>query len=163
MENNFFLIVLICIGFGAVLGVTITLLCRRWNSRQYRTKFEIPDIIGKWRCQWFDDSVDPEKPKVEDTVEFQRWTTSTEFIARGFQPEFHLSYPLVGEIDPSLVVTLSYKAYRYPYEPNRGVACLQLSRDGKTMEGHWFGRRFSGNISGGTVKCFRIDSPEMST
>ncbi len=89
-------------------------------------------------------------------MEIQRWTSNGEFLARGYQPQFHLSYPIIGDIDPSRVVTLVYKAGHYPYEPNRGVICVQLTRDGKTMEGRWFGRRSSGQLSGGRVTCIRL-------
>jgi hypothetical protein len=34
--------------------------------------------------------------------------------------------------------------------------CLELSRDGETMEGRWFGRRFSGHLGGGRVSCVRV-------
>jgi len=148
--------------FGAIIGIVITLLWNRWHSRRFRTRHDIPNIIGKWKCQWFDDSQSLDNPKVEDIVEIQKWITNSEFVARGFQPQFHLSYPIVGEIDPSRVVIFVYKAARYPYEPNRGVVCMQLSRDGMTMEGRWFGRRYSGQLGGGIVKCFRVSESLIS-
>ncbi len=157
MENQIIFAILILSGvtLGAVIGVALTLFWSNRRSSQFRVQNDIPNIIGSWHCQWFDDTKEQDKPKVEDTMEIQRWTTNGEFIARGLQPQFHLSYPIVGEIDPSRVVTLVYKAARYPYEPNRGIVCLQLSRDGKTMEGYWYGRRSSGLLGGGKVKCFR--------
>ena len=145
---------------GLIAGVWTTVFLHNWRSRRFRTQHDIPDIIGRWKCQWFDDTLDQDKPKVEDTVEIQKWTSNGEFLARGYQPQFHLSYPIMGDIDPSRVVTLAYKAARYPYEPNRGVVCMELSRDGKSMEGRWFGRRLSGKLSGGKVSCIRM--PESS-
>lgn len=148
---------------GVAIGVVLAMLWHNWRSRKFRAQQGIPDIIGKWQCQWFDDAKGLNEPKVVDTIEVQKWVTDGQFLARGFQPQFHLSYPLMGEIDPSRVVTLIYKAARYPYEPNRGIACLQLSRDGETMEGYWFGRRSSGQLSGGKVKWFRaIESNALS-
>jgi hypothetical protein len=141
---------------GVVLGIIITLIVSRWRSRKFRAQHDIPNIIGGWRCQWFDDASDPDRPKIEDTVDIQKWAANGEFLARGYQPQFHLSYPMMGDIDPSRVVTLVYKAGRYPYEPNRGVICMQLSRDGTTMEGRWFGRRFSGQLGGGKVTFVRM-------
>jgi hypothetical protein len=158
MQNQFLLavIILLSVIIGVVAGILITVFWHNWRSRRFRAQHDIPDIIGKWRCQWFDEALDPDKPKVEDTVEIQQWTSNGEFLARGYQPQFHLSYPIMGDIDPSRVVTLAYKAARYPYEPNRGVVCMQLSRDGSSMEGRWLGRRFSGQLGGGKVTFTRL-------
>lgn len=141
---------------GAIAGVFATMLWQNWHSRRFRTLHDIPDLIGQWQCQWFDDAAESDKPKVEDTVEIWKWTSDGEFKAQGHQPQFHLSYPIVGEVDPSRTVTLIYKAARYPYEPNRGVVLMQLSRDGQTMEGRWYGRRFSNTFGGGKVRCSRV-------
>lgn len=158
MQNQVMLAAMVILGMivGVISGILTTLLWHSWHSKRFRTHREIPDVLGKWRCQWFDDSLDSHKPKVEDVVEIQKWTTNGEFLGYGYQPQFHLSYPIMGEIDPSRVVTLVYRAGRYPYEPNRGVVCLQLSRDGKTMEGRWFGRRFSNQLGGGKVTFARL-------
>ena len=150
-------VVLAGVALGAFLGAGFALLWHRRRSSRFRAETSIPDILGKWRCRWFDDAKPSEEPKVEDTLEVQRWTHNGEFVARGHQPQFHLDYPVTGEIDPSRIVTLIYQAARYPYEPNRGVVCLELSRDGQRMEGRWFGRRFSGDLGGGKVICNRID------
>lgn len=164
MDNPIFLaaIILLSVIVGLIVGILTTVFWHHWRSRRFRTQHDIPDIIGRWRCQWFDDALDPDKPKVEDTVEIQKWTSNGEFLARGYQPQYHLSYPIMGDIDPSRVVTLAYKAARYPYEPNRGVVCMQLSRDGSTMEGRWFGRRFSGQLGGGKVRCIRLESAAVA-
>lgn len=146
---------------GAIVGIALVMILRSQRSRRFRTRYDIPDIIGKWRCQWFDSSLVMDEPKVEDIVEVKRWTGDTEFVAQGFQPQFHLSYPLTGEVDPSRLVTLVYSAARYPYEPNRGVVCMELSRDGNMMEGQWFGRRYSGQLGGGKVIWIRM--PESVT
>jgi hypothetical protein len=140
---------------GAVIGIVTILVLKEWKSKRFRVKQDVPNILGKWQCQWFDDAGEPDKPKVEDSIEIERWTTNGEFRAFGHQPQFNLIYPLHGEVDASRVVTLTYRAARYPYEPNRGVVCMEVSRDGNSMEGRWFGRRFSGNLSGGMVKCVR--------
>ena len=149
-------IVLLSVIIGLIAGIFTTVFWHNWRSRRFRAQSDIPDIIGKWRCQWFDDAVESDQPKVEDTVEIQKWTSNGEFLARGYQPQYQLSYPIMGDIDPSRVVTLAYKAARYPYEPNRGVVCMQLSRDGNTMEGRWLGRRFSGQLGGGKVRFIRM-------
>jgi hypothetical protein len=161
MQNQIFLTGMVLAGVvvGLVAGILVTLFWNHWRSRRFRARHSIPDIRGMWRCQWFDDASGSNEPKIEDTVQIQQWTTEGQFLARGFQPEFHLAYPIMGEIDPSRVVTLAYKAARYPYEPNRGVVCIQLARDGKTMEGHWFGRRFSNQLGGGKVRFERVFTP----
>src|SRR5216683_4478062 len=158
MGSPMFLTVVVLSGVvvGVMIGVFTTILWHDWRSKRFRTANNIPDVIGKWRCKWFDDAQSQEQPKVEDTVEIQGWTTEGQFLAVGHQPQFHLSYPVMGEIDPSRVVTLAYRAARYPFEPNRGVACLELSRDGKTMQGRWFGRRYSNELGGGRVSCVRL-------
>jgi hypothetical protein len=157
MQNPLVLIgiILSAVIAGVSIGILVTLLFYRHRSKLFRTEHGIPDLIGQWQCQWFDDAQPANQPKVQDTIEVQKWATNGEFVARGRQPQFQLSYPIVGEVDASRVVTLVYRAARYPYEPNRGIVCLELSRDGKTMEGHWFGRRFSGQLGGGRVKCVR--------
>lgn len=161
MQNQIFLavVILLSVAVGLAGGAWLMALRHERRSRQFRARHDIPDILGEWRCQWFDETRDDDEPKVVDTVEIQRWTSGGEFVARGHQPQYHLSYPIVGDIDPARVVTLVYKAARYPYEPNRGIVCMELSRDGMRMEGRWFGRRFSGQLSGGKVKCFRLTEP----
>ncbi|MGO9318709.1 MAG: hypothetical protein ACLPXT_04505 [Terracidiphilus sp.] len=149
-------VVLLSVTVGAGIGVLTTVFWHNWRSKRFRSANRIPDLIGQWRCKWFDDAKSQDQPKVEDTVEILKWTTQGQFLAVGHQPQFQLSYPIMGEIDPSRVVTLAYKAARYPFEPNRGVACLELSRDGKTMEGHWYGRRSSTQLGGGRVSCSRL-------
>jgi len=148
--------VLLAVIVGAAIGVVITVLWYKKQSEGFRARHEIPSLIGTWRCQWFDDASSGAGPKIEDTVEVVRWTRNSEFVGEGHQPQFQLSYPVAGEIDPSRVVTLVYRAARYPFEPNRGVACLELARDGLTMEGRWFGRRFSNQFGGGRVRCERV-------
>jgi hypothetical protein len=148
-------IILAAVAVGVAIGVVTAVFWHNWRSKRFRFSQDIPSLIGSWRCQWYDDSSSTNEPKVEDTIDIQTWTTDGQFLAAGHQPQFHLSYPIVGEIDASRVVTLVYKAARYPFEPNRGVVCMALSRDGKTMEGRWFGRRFSNQLGGGIVKCVR--------
>jgi hypothetical protein len=153
------LFIAVAISFS-VLGFLGAILYSNLKSRTFRKKYAIPDILGKWQCQWFDDEGDPLKPKIQDVVEIQKWIREGEFAAIGHQPEFHLTYPISGEIDPSRVITLEYRAAKYPYEPNRGVVCMILSRDGETMDGKWFGRRSKGNLSGGKVACSRIHNQQ---
>jgi hypothetical protein len=140
----------------AALGFVVAILFLRLKSRNFRKKHALPNILGKWHCQWFDDQFEADSPKIEDTMEIKTWLRDGEFEAVGHQPQFLLSYPITGEIDPSRVITLEYRAEKYPYEPNRGVVCMVLSRDGETMEGKWYGRRFSGELGGGKVICKRI-------
>lgn len=149
-------VILLSIVVGVACGVLTTFFWYNWRSRRFRLANRIPDIIGQWRCKWFDDAQNQNEPKVEDTVEILKWTADGQFLAAGHQPQFRLSYSIMGEIDPSRVVTLVYKAARYPFEPNRGIALLELSRDGKTMEGQWYGRRSSTHLGGGRVSCARL-------
>jgi hypothetical protein len=150
---------LIGIVLGTILGTLVTMRFQRRRHQVFRAKNDIPNLLGKWRCQWFDQEIPTGEPKVEDVVEILHWTTKGEFVAKGHQPQFHLDYPIVGDVDSSRVVTLAYRAGRYPFEPNRGVACLELSRDGNSMEGFWIGRRFSNRLGGGEVRCSRIQEP----
>jgi hypothetical protein len=161
MQNQMLLAILLLssVVVGVTIGIVISVLWQRERSKRFRVEHEIPNVIGKWRCQWFDDATGSDEPKIEDTVEIHQWTTKGEFIAMGHQPEFQLSYPMVGEVDPSRVVTMAYKAARYPYEPNRGVVCMEVSRDGETMEGRWFGRRFNSQFGGGKVRCIKMVRP----
>lgn len=157
MQNpTLVLVVLLSVIVGVAVGVVTTVLWHNWRSKRFRATNKIPDLIGQWKCKWFDDAQTQDQPKVEDTIEILKWTTDGQFLAVGHQPQFHLSYPIVGEIDPSRVVTLAYRAARYPFEPNRGVACMELSRDGQTMEGHWYGRRHSSQLGGGRVSWVRL-------
>jgi hypothetical protein len=149
-------LILFSVIVGAGMGVFTTVFWHNWRSKRFRAANSIPDVLGQWRCKWFDDAQSQEQPKVEDTIEIQEWTADGQFLAIGHQPQFHLSYPIMGEIDPSRVITMVYKAARYPFEPNRGIACLELSRDGKTMEGRWFGRRHSSELGGGRVSWVRL-------
>jgi len=158
MQNQMVLAVLLLssVLVGVTIGIVISVLWQRERSKRFRVHHGIPNVIGRWRCTWFDDAQSQEQPKVEDTVEIQKWTTEGQFLAVGHQPQFHLSYPIMGEIDASRVVTLVYKAARYPFEPNRGVAVLEMTRDGKTMDGRWYGRRSSTQLGGGRVSCVRL-------
>jgi hypothetical protein len=153
-QNTDLWIVVIFSVLGAIAGVLITVIVFHWRSKRFRRQQGIPNVIGKWKCQWFDDAADPARPKIEDVVEIKRWIHKGEFEGLGHQQD--LSYPLMGEIDPSRVITLVYKAARYPYELNRGVVCMELSRDNASMEGRWFGRRSSNQLGGGRVKCLRV-------
>src|SRR5882672_11936022 len=103
-------IVLLAVIVGLIAGAWMTVFWHNWRSNRFRAQHDIPDIIGTWRCQWFDDTLDTNRPKVEDTLKIHKWTSNGEFLARGYQPQFHLSYPIVGDVDPSRVVTLVYKA-----------------------------------------------------
>jgi hypothetical protein len=146
-------IVFLAILVGMTISFFAILLLMKLRSKAFRKNYEIPDIIGRWECKWFDDAAQDSQPKVEDVVDITKWTRGGEFIAIGHQPQFNLSYPITGEVDPSRVVTLEYRAARYPYETNRGIVCLSLSRDGRLMEGRWFGRRSTGILGGGRVVC----------
>jgi len=148
---------------GLTLGLCAAYLWRARHSKWYRHNYQIPSIIGKWTCQWYDDEKSEAEPLIEDVLQIDRWTADGEFIAKGIQEKRNLVYPLIGEIDPSRIVTLTYKAARYPYEPNRGVILLELSRDGKTMHGRWFGRRFSGQLGGGRVVCNRVTDDNLTS
>jgi hypothetical protein len=140
---------------GAILAFTIINLLRLLRSC-FGPRVPVPDITGSWSCRWYDDDKSPEiGPIVEDILIISPCGASGLFTAAGIQPQNKLEYPLLGEVDASRIVTLSYKAARYPYEPNRGVIILELSRDGKKMEGRWLGRRYSGHIGGGKVICVR--------
>jgi hypothetical protein len=152
---SMFITVTIAAALSVAVGFSIAYILLKSRSKKFRQSHGIPDILGRWRCLWYDEK-DDTKPKVEDTVEIRSWIGDGEFKAVGLQPQYDLEYPLIGEIDSSRIITLEYRASKYPYEQNRGIALLELSRDGKTMEGRWFGRRSTGVLSGGKVSCSRI-------
>jgi hypothetical protein len=147
---------------GLAVGLMAAYYWRERRSRWFRSRYDIPDILGRWNCKWYDDDLPEDQPRVEDQLEIEGWLSDGEFVARGIQAQFHLVYPLVGEIDPSRIITLTYKAARYPYEPNRGVVLLEVTRDGQTMQGRWYGRRFSGKLGGGRVVCVRAATAETN-
>ncbi len=64
---------------GVMIGVFIAVFWHDWHSKRFRTAYNIPDVIGTWRCKWFDDAQSQEQPKIEDTVEIQSWTTEGQF------------------------------------------------------------------------------------
>jgi hypothetical protein len=111
------LLMLLSVIVGTGIGVFATGFWNNWRSKRFRAANNIPDVLGKWRCKWFDDVQSQVQPKIEDTVEIQGWTADGQFLAIGHQPQFHLSYPLMGEIDPSRVITLVYKAARILSSP----------------------------------------------
>lgn len=120
-------------------------------------KKDIINIQGLWNCKWYDDLKDNDIPKVIDNIEILSIKKNGNFKAIGHQPQFNLSYPLIGEIDPGRTITMIYRASKYPYEPNRGVICLKVSREGDKMEGKWYGNRSNGELGGGSVICTKIN------
>lgn len=140
------------------IGFWGAILMFHFSSNQFRKKNHIPNILGQWRCQWFDDKGNKETPKVEDIMEITKWIRDGKFAAIGHQPQYRINYPIRGEIDPSGSISLEYRAENFPFESNRGLAFMQISRDRKVIEGHWFGKRSNGVLGGGKVVCYRVSS-----
>jgi hypothetical protein len=149
------IIILFVFLIGLLLGYNLKMIKNKLSIGSFRSNYDVPNLLGNWECHWFDDSSDSIEPKVIDRVEIKKWLSKNEFIAVGHQPQYNVKYNLKGEVDPSRLVTLTYEAGKYPYESNRGVVLLEISRDGRIMKGKWFGRRSSGELGGGDVKCFK--------
>ena len=104
----------------------------------FRHSKNIPDMKGtRWYCKWiYEDGRTP----IEDEIEILKWTKKSNFKGSGHQTrERVFDYPITGEVSPSRVVVLIYKADKYPEQANIGTASLQLDIRGENMNGYWCG------------------------
>ena len=113
------------------------------TSKRFRSTHSIPDIKGtRWLCEWFYEN---DELYIKDEMEIVKWTKDGRFKGvghqvRGADPAARVfNYPISGEISPSRVVVLTYKAEKYPTEAHIGMACVQLTVGADQMLGHWCG------------------------
>ena len=110
------------------------------SSAQMRQQSNIPEIMGtKWSTEWY--NADGTK-HASDEVTFSKWTKNSQFEGYGevTYGGIQYKYSITGEVAPSRIVVLTYKAERFPTEANIGTACLELSQDAKELNGYWAGR-----------------------
>jgi hypothetical protein len=103
-----------------------------------RHRDNLPNVMGDWRAEWKYEDGSPLPP---DTVSFVKWTKKSQFEGHGAinYPNKQYKYSITGEISPTRVVALTYKAESYPNEANIGTACLLLSTDSEDLVGTWTG------------------------
>ena len=137
---------------AAILGMPVV---NDWLSSRMRQRSNIPEIMGtKWSAEWgYEDG----RPPLNDIVTFSKWTKNNQF--EGFGEITHQGkqyrYSITGEVSPSRVVVLTYKAERYPTEANIGTACLQLSDNAEEFTGTWIGFAAT-TLRGGRLTMRRI-------
>ena len=135
---------------GALIGAAATLLAgllakvpiEKGFSYWFRKGLNIPDIVGtggtQWSAEWrYDDGSAP----LRDTVTFSNWTKDNLFEGFGeiTYPDARFKYSVTGEVSPTRIVVLTYKAEGYPTGANIGTACLQLSGNARDLAGTWIG------------------------
>ena len=136
---------------GAILIALITqVLVPYFKSKSFRSSHSIPNILGKWKNEWF---VGQEgKPFSEDTFEIEKWDRNSQFRGKGNEPNVG-PYFISGEISSNRLVIGTYKDTFYPDMAFIGNFIMHLSVDGKSMEGFWQGLTKDGQIQEGKVIC----------
>lgn len=87
----------------------------------------------------------------------EKWLKNNRFEGIGYEEyEEKGAYKISGEIDSSRVLVATYKNADYPTKGYVGVFILELSVDGESMEGYWYGRTRHERVKGGKVTCKRI-------
>ena len=133
---------------GALVGAGATVLAaivaklplEKAASFWVRSRNNIPEIMKtRWSAEWLRDDG---TLFVKDVVTFSKWTRKAQF--EGYGEVTHdgtqYKYSIVGEVSPSRIVVLTYKAERYPTEASFGMACMELSENVKELDGYWAGR-----------------------
>lgn len=135
---------------GGVVSATIPLvLTPILKSKAYRSHNKIPDILGSWKNEWYIG----DRLYTEDMFKIEKWSKKNHFEGTGYDPKSQ--YRLSGEVDVSRIVVGSYIDSKYPTLGYIGTFIMELSVDGKVMEGYWHGRTPNGDIEGGRVHCKR--------
>jgi len=135
---------------GGILATIISaVLGPRIMSKTYRSRNQIPYILGTWENEWYIE----DRLYTKDTFEIERWLRNSRFEGTGHEAKG--PYRLSGEIDVSRIVVGTYIDTCYPTLGYIGTFILELSVDGKVMEGCWHGRTSKGKIEGGRVVCRR--------
>jgi len=128
------------IGAGATIATglitwLLSVAVRRRESYQYRRAQSLPNIIGHWKCDWF---WEDGKLYNSDDVYIKEWIRNGRFRGKGVLPT--RTYTIEGEVDPTRVVTLTYRTVDFPKKAYVGVACLTFDQDGDSLTGYWSGR-----------------------
>jgi hypothetical protein len=128
-----------------------------------RRRANIPEIMNtQWKAEW---SYDDGNPTVVDSVTLEKWTKKTQFGGYGEVDHAgkRYKYSITGEVSPTRVVLLTYKAEKYPTEANIGTAALLLSTSAQDLTGTWSGLEASTlasgtkyELRGGRVRMQRI-------
>jgi hypothetical protein len=127
---------------AAVGGIIVALIgqlpIKDAISARFRSQNNIPQIMGtKWKAEW---SYNDGSPSINDTVTLSKWTKDSQFEGSGEVMYDKLyTYSITGEVSPSRVVVLTYKAEKYPTEVNIGTASLLLSNPPNDLSGAWSG------------------------
>lgn len=106
-------------------------------SSRMRRRSNIPEIMDtKWGAEWYH----PDGTLyTKDVVTFSKWTKNNQF--EGYGEVTHnntlFKYSMTGEVSPSRIIVLTYKAEEYPTQGNLGMACLELDVGAKGLEGYW--------------------------
>ncbi len=134
---------------GAVVAALVSALVPLLVSSTYRRRHHIPDVLGEWNCEWFVNG----EPYSRDRFKIERWTRDNRFVGTGH--DIKGAYHFSGEVDSSRYVCCTYRSARYPDDARTGTFLLNVSVDGKKMEGVWNGLTVEGNVRGGRVVCVR--------
>jgi hypothetical protein len=156
---------------AALIGVAGTIIGKisftKAASWFFRSQHNIPDIKGtQWSCEWYFEN---SELYVKDEIRIVKWTQDGRFKGVGRQekkrdPTAHVfEYPITGEVSPTRVVVLTYKAEKYPTEGHIGMACMELNMEAKEMLGHWCGMASKklddgtkiSTLRHGKVKCIK--------
>jgi hypothetical protein len=142
----------------AVLGkVPIESLISAWS----RKRANIPEIMAsQWKAEWqYDDG----GPAVADIVTFESWTKNSKFKGHGevTHGDKIYRYSITGEVSPTRLVVLTYKAEKFPTEANFGTAAMLLSGDPRELTGSWSGLEYvtatqAYRIRGGKLTMKRV-------
>jgi hypothetical protein len=133
--------------WAALIGIPVAVIgalagkvpVEKWLSTRSRKRAHIPEIMKtQWDCDWFraDGSL-----QVNDRVTFSDWTKDNQFNGYGEAQygDTLYKYSISGEVSPSRIVVLTYKAEKFPTGANVGMACFQLNGDATMGAGHWAG------------------------
>lgn len=148
--------ILIMLGIvgAAIEEIIRQIVIPKFASSKFRSNHKIIDITGYWSCKWF---YDDRKEPLEDEIEIVKWTKNSKFEGFGHQKKEIdgqtrvFNYPVSGEVSPSRIVVLTYKADKYPTQGNIGTASLHLDISGEKMSGYWCGLGSKKMDDGGTI------------
>ena len=138
-------------GLGGIAAALASVsFSRELKSKSFRSRHEIPNILGTWQNEWFIG----DKLYIKDTIEIEKWSKNNQF--QGVGREEKGKYIISGEIGSRGEILATYKNEGYPTTGYIGTFILKLSIDGKSMEGYWHGLTPGEKLEGGKVVCKRI-------
>ena len=62
-------VLLVGIVVGAIFGASVAIRMQERRRQAVRAQNDIPNLLGKWKCQWFDQEAPTREPTIEDVVE----------------------------------------------------------------------------------------------